>query len=137
MTKNTGPGNCQRLFLLFAFLIVINPSQKIFSQSYNIDFDRVGIEQGLSQSSVQAIVQDSLGFLWFATQDGLNQYDGYNFKIFKHETNDSLSISDDWISALCIDQAGNLWIGTAGGGLNKYDKNKGLFRQYRHRAKPH
>jgi ligand-binding sensor domain-containing protein/signal transduction histidine kinase len=132
MKKNTGSGKCQRLFLLFAFLIVINPSQKIFSQSYNIDFDRIGIEQGLSQSSVQAIVQDSLGFLWFATQDGLNQYDGYNFKIFKHETNDSSSISDDWISALCFDQAGDLWIGTAGGGLNKYDRKKGIFRQYRH-----
>ncbi len=62
-------------------------------------FDRIGIEQGLSQSSVNVIFQDSRGFLWYGTQDGLNRYDGYTFKVYKPDPDASYSLSDRWITA--------------------------------------
>ncbi len=93
-------------------------------------FDTLGIEQGLSQSSVRVIFQDSRGFLWFGTEDGLNRYDGYNFKVFKRDPGNVKSISDGWINAITEDQQGYLWIGTRLGGLNRYDPLNGQFTQF-------
>ncbi|MFN8401951.1 MAG: two-component regulator propeller domain-containing protein [Anaerolineales bacterium] len=73
-------------------------------------FDMIGIEEGLSQSSVHTIFQDSRGFLWFGTEDGLNRYDGYTFKVYKHDPYNEASISDGWINAIAEDQNGYLWI---------------------------
>jgi len=95
-------------------------------------FDNLSIEQGLSQSSVRVIFQDSRGFLWFGTEDGLNRYDGYNFKVYKHEPSNPNSISDGWITAITEDLDGYLWIGTRLGGLNRYDPFSGDFTQYQH-----
>jgi ligand-binding sensor domain-containing protein len=82
------------------------------------------------QSSVTCILQDRKGFLWFGTYDGLNKYDGYGFTIYKHEALDSNSLSYNGISSLCEDRAGNLWIGTAGGGLNKLDRAQEQFTRF-------
>lgn len=78
----------------------------------------VGLEQGLSQSSVSAIVQDDSGFVWMATQDGLNRFDGYGFSVVKKEPFDSASLTANRISALLTDQNGLIWVGTAFSGLN-------------------
>ena len=75
-------------------------------------FDRINIEQGLSQSSVKVIFQDRRGFLWFGTEDGLNRYDGYNFKIYKPDPDAINSLSDRWITSIVEAQDGYLWIGT-------------------------
>ncbi len=96
-------------------------------------FDAIGIEQGLSQSSVRVVFQDSRGFLWFGTEDGLNRYDGYNFKVFKRDPDNANSISDGWINAITEDQDGYLWIGTRLGGLNRYDPVSRRFTHYQHR----
>jgi ligand-binding sensor domain-containing protein/signal transduction histidine kinase len=95
-------------------------------------FDNLGIEDGLSQSTVRVIFQDSLGFLWFGTEDGLNRYDGYSFKVFKPEPNNPYSISSGWITAIIEDQNGRLWIGTHLAGLNQYDPFTRRFTQYNH-----
>lgn len=95
-------------------------------------FDHISIEQGLSQSSVRVIFQDSRGFLWFGTEDGLNRYDGYTFKSYKPEPSNPTSISNGWINAIVEDQDGYLWVGTSLGGLNRYDPFKGEFTQYQH-----
>jgi len=95
-------------------------------------FDNLSIEQGLSQSSVRVIFQDSRGFLWFGTEDGLNRYDGYHFKVYKSEPSNPNSISDGWITAITEDMDGYLWIGTRLGGLNRYDPFSGKFTQYLH-----
>ena len=95
-------------------------------------FGQISIEQGLSQSSVQVIFQDSRGFLWFGTQDGLNRYDGYEFKTYKSEPSNPNSISSGWITAIVEDQDGYLWVGTGLGGLNRYDPFSGQFTPYRH-----
>jgi ligand-binding sensor domain-containing protein/signal transduction histidine kinase len=93
-------------------------------------FERLGLEEGLSQSVVICILQDSLGFMWFGTQDGLNRYDGYNFTVFSSNPYNSNSLSDRWISVIYEDQKGGLWIGTRQGGLNLYDRTTGTFTDY-------
>ena len=95
-------------------------------------FDRISIEQGLSQSSVQVIFQDSRGFLWFGTQDGLNRYDGYTFKIYKPDPDNASSLSDRWITSIIEDKEGYLWIGTRQGGLNRYDPRTEKFLRFLH-----
>ncbi|HKJ37399.1 MAG TPA: two-component regulator propeller domain-containing protein [Anaerolineales bacterium] len=95
-------------------------------------FDHVGIEQGLSQSSVRVILQDNIGFMWFGTEDGLNRYDGYTFKTFKPDPDNPNSLSDRFINSIVEDSDGFIWIGTRQGGLNRYDPRTEKFSQYRH-----
>jgi ligand-binding sensor domain-containing protein/signal transduction histidine kinase len=105
---------------------------RIIAQPTNIKFDQIGLEQGLSQSTVNAIVQDAKGFMWFGTQDGLNRYDGYSIKVFKHDPEDSNSISDNRISCLLSDSKGDLWIGTKSSGVDRYNLKEGKFYHYLH-----
>lgn len=98
----------------------------------NIRFDQISLEEGLSQSVVNAILQDHKGFLWVGTDDGLNRYDGYNFKVYKPDTNDPASLSDRSITVIVEDEQGYLWIGTRQGGLNRYDPVTGKFSHYLH-----
>ena len=93
----------------------------LFSQEVKIVFDHLNIRNGLSDGRIDCILQDSYGFLWFGTQDGLNRYDGYNFTVFDHDIYDSTSISSNWIRCLYEDKSHNLWIGTEGGGLNRFN----------------
>ena len=95
-------------------------------------FDHISIEDGLSQSSVQVIFQDSRGFLWFGTEDGLNRYDGYSFKIYKPGPHAPHSLSDRWITSIVEDREGYLWIGTRQGGLNRYDPRTEDFLHFLH-----
>lgn len=95
-------------------------------------FDRISIEQGLSQSSVHVILQDSRGFMWFGTEDGLNRYDGYTFKTFKPDPDVPNSLSDRWINSIVEDRAGYLWIATRQGGLNRYDPRTEEFTRFVH-----
>lgn len=97
----------------------------------NASFSHLGIEQGLSQSLVFDIHQSKEGYLWFATQDGLNRYDGYTLTIFRNRLADSTSLSHNDVHDINEDIDGNLWIATAGGGLNKYDIISGEFKSYR------
>jgi ligand-binding sensor domain-containing protein/signal transduction histidine kinase len=97
-----------------------------------LHFDSISLEDGLSQSVVNVILQDRRGFLWFGTQDGLNRYDGYNFKVYKPDPEDPKSLSDGWVASLFEDKDGFIWIGTYQGGLNKYDPSTDTFTQFRH-----
>lgn len=121
----------KKLYLLLLVLLAI----RVAAQPVSIKFDRIGLEQGLSQSTVNAIAQDSQGFMWFGTQDGLNRYDGYSIKIFKHDAEDSNSISDNNIWSLLCDKKGNLWIGTQSGGLNSYRYSTNRFNYFLHNDK--
>src|SRR5512145_2514420 len=95
-------------------------------------FDHLNIEQGLSQSSVNVIFQDSRGFMWLGTEDGLNRYDGYTFKTYKPDPDVPESLSDRWITAIVEDAEGYLWIGTRQGGLNRFDPRTETFIHYIH-----
>jgi len=99
--------------------------------SQNIRFKKLSIEQGLSQSVVNCILQDSRDFLWFGTQDGLNMYNGKNFVYFKHDFLDSTSISSSSIKCMFESRQGSLWIGTENG-LNVYNPLTGKIKSYKH-----
>ncbi|MGD8487729.1 MAG: two-component regulator propeller domain-containing protein [Anaerolineae bacterium] len=96
----------------------------------NLKFDRISVEQGLSHSTVNCILQDSYGFIWFGTESGLNKYDGYSFTIYKHNPDDPRSLSHNTVWSLFEDAAGVLWVGTYGGGLNRFDRDTGQFTHY-------
>ena len=108
------------------FLVAVN------AQEGNIRFDHLSNEQGLSQSSVNCILQDRKGFMWFGTQDGLNKYDGYYFTAYTFEKLDSTSLSDNWINSLYQDSSGIIWVGTLRGGLDGYDSKKDIFTRYKY-----
>ncbi|UCG25018.1 MAG: GAF domain-containing protein [Chloroflexota bacterium] len=97
----------------------------------NARFDHLSLEQGLSQSTVTAMLQDSQGFMWFGTRDGLNRYDGYSFKVLKHDSADPASLADNAIASIFEDRSGTLWIGTEGGGLERFDRDAESFTHYR------
>lgn len=103
----------------------------VTAQNEQFSFEHISIEQGLSQSSVTSICQDSRGFMWFGTYDGLNRYDGITFKVFKFQPDDSTSISHNGIISIFEDHKGNLWVGTYGGGLNLYNREKESFRRFK------
>ncbi|MEP6952393.1 MAG: two-component regulator propeller domain-containing protein [Ginsengibacter sp.] len=106
-----------------------------FSQSNRIQFDHIGTADGLSQSNVISIMQDSRGFMWFGTWQGLNKYDGYTIKVYKNDPLDKNSISNNYIRNIAEDKNGDLWIATGGGGLCRYDRNKENFTKYIHDPK--
>jgi ligand-binding sensor domain-containing protein len=97
-----------------------------------LKFEKISLAQGLSQSTVQCILQDSKGFLWFGTADGLNQYDGNKFTVYLPVPGGPGSLSYKDVRAICEDRAGMLWVGTHGGGLNRFDPGTG-----NHPANPH
>jgi len=94
-----------------------------------IKFNHLSNEDGLSSSSIQAIIQDKEGFIWFGTEDGLNRYDGYQFRVYKNNYQDSHSLSDNFINGLFIDGQDRLWISSSNG-LNLYDPLKDNFLTY-------
>ncbi len=99
-------------------------------QDNDVRFERISLEQGLSQSVVLCILQDSQGFMWFGTQDGLNRYDGYDFVVYKHDPEDPHSLSDGFVRAIYEDRSGALWIGTNTGGLDRLDRETEQFTHY-------
>ena len=87
-------------------------------------YERLSTASGLSQSTIYKIIQDRNGFLWFATADGLNRYDGHSFVIYRHDPGDSNTLSGSDVSTIAEDDEGNLWVGTRSSGLNKIDLKK-------------
>jgi signal transduction histidine kinase/ligand-binding sensor domain-containing protein/DNA-binding response OmpR family regulator len=102
------------------------------SQAVSPKFERLGITDGLSQSNVTCIFQDSRGFMWFGTRDGLNKYDGYNVKIYRKDDRNNNTLSANYVKDIIEDSTGNLWIATSGGGLNMFDREKEIFIRYQH-----
>ncbi len=100
-------------------------------QSQSVRFNHLSTEDGLSNNIVYEIIQDRLGFLWFATDDGLNRFDGYDFKIYHHDPLRKNSISDNSIWSIIEDHKGNIWIGTKSGWLNCYNSVEEKFREWR------
>lgn len=109
--------------LLLAVIFLI--SSTILPQDYIIK--QIRIEDGLSQSTIFASLQDSKGYMWFATRSGLNRYDGYKFNLYFNDPKDSTSLSDDGTSSLYEDKNGNLWIGTVYGNINRFDRRTETF----------
>lgn len=117
---------------LLLTLFFITPSYaQVNAPGDNIEFDRISVDEGLSQVTVVAILQDRKGFMWFGTMEGLNRYDGYDFTVYKFDATDPHSLGGNAIEVLYEDAAGMLWIGTDGGGLNRFDPATERFTRYR------
>ena len=80
-----------------------------------IRFDRLSLEQGLSQSSVMDILQDARGYVWLATEEGLDRFDGLSFKVYRHDPGEPLSLPSNFVWDVEEDPSGDLWIATTGG----------------------
>jgi len=115
---------------LYIFLISLIVTSGLYARdSYH--FSYLSLKDGLSQITVVCILQDSKGYMWFGTRNGLNRFDGYNFDVFVSDINDESSISDNHILCITEDKDGNIWIGT-NNGLNKLDIKTNKFRRYMH-----
>ena len=99
------------------------------SHAEHFRFSHITIENGLSQSSVYCMMQDSKGFLWFGTRDGLNRYDGYEFKVFRTDPENENSLSNNWIWDIFEDKERNIWVATWYG-LTKYDPQNNSFTRF-------
>ncbi len=115
-----------RTFLCFIWLLI---SASLHGQVGN-RFERLSTASGLSQSSVYKIIQDKKGFLWFATADGLNRYDGHNFKIYRNDPSDPTTLSGSDIFSIVEDDEGNIWVGTRSSGLNHLDLQTGKITRF-------
>jgi PAS domain S-box-containing protein len=117
-------------FILAGISIYIFPCL-MYAQPQGIQFKHLSSENGLSQNTVLCISQDSSGFMWFGTYDGLNRYDGYEFKVYKSETGNPYSLSSNSVQSIFVDHCGVLWIGTDDG-LNEFDQEKDRFIHYKY-----
>jgi len=101
------------------------------SAQQKILFHHLTVKDGLSQGGVNCILQDSQGFMWFGTQDGLNRYDGYQFTIYKHDPADAKTLNGSWVLSIAEDSRGTLWVRTQDRPtmLNRLDRLTGTFTQ--------
>jgi DNA-binding NtrC family response regulator/ligand-binding sensor domain-containing protein len=114
--------------IIFSLLLVVNA----FSQSEDIRFEHLTVSDGLPHNHIKHIIQDHLGFLWFTTQNGLVKYDGYNFKTYLPEPDDTNSITTRNPIMLIEDHLGDLWISSWEEGLIKFDRETETFKSYTH-----
>lgn len=96
----------------------------------SVRFDRIGNREGLTKRAIYGITQDSKGFMWFATAQGLYRFDGYEFSVFTHVPDDPTSISDNCVTCLCNDGEGNIWIGTESGSIDSLHTESGRLSHY-------
>ena len=89
-----------------------------------VRFRNYGVDDGLSHNRVRAFAQDGQEYLWIATRDGLNRFDGARFRVYRHDRDDPHSLPDNVVMTLATTRDGTLWIGTAGGGLARYDAGR-------------
>jgi signal transduction histidine kinase/ligand-binding sensor domain-containing protein/AraC-like DNA-binding protein/CheY-like chemotaxis protein len=99
------------------------------AQSHSLNFKNFSSKDGLSSNIVNAILKDRFGYMWFATDDGLNRFDGTSFTVYNYNAADTFSICANHVLALCEDPSGNLWVGT-NKGLSLYDRQRDVFHNY-------
>jgi len=95
-----------------------------------IRFYRLAMEEGLSHTTVWAVLQDKQGFMWFGTEDGLNRYDGAGVTLYTRNASDPNSLPYNAVSSLAEDGAGDVWVGTDGGGVARWVRSKDSFVRY-------
>ena len=95
-------------------------------------FEHLTMRDGLSQSTVMSILQDSQGFLWLATESGLDRYDGYSIREYRRERGNENALASDYVWKVAEDARGDLWLATIGGGVARWDRRNDQFQQFRH-----
>ena len=101
-------------------------------------FEHLTMRDGLSQSTVNSILQDSQGYLWLATESGLDRYDGDSIREYRRERGNEHALASDYVWSIAEDAHGDLWLATDGGGVARWDRRTEQFQPFRHDAqKPH
>ncbi len=118
-------------FIYILFFLSVLPFADKYTQQSPISFQNFTTRNGLSANKINDVIQDKLGFMWFATEDGLNRFDGYEFKIYRNIPGDSLSLSSNNIWSLFEDDNGDIWIGTKTGELNRYNYQADNFSRWK------
>src|ERR1700744_2164717 len=113
-------------------LLLLLSATFAYPQTEHLSFEHLGTAQGLSQSNVLCTLQDSRGFMWFGKREDLNKYNGYSFTVYKNEVGDDNSLAGNMVNDIVEDAKGFLWIGTWGGGLDRYDRKTDEFVHFRH-----
>ncbi len=114
-------------FLFFQFFIELASYCQF--EAPLLKFDYITTEKGLSDDFCECILQDKYGYIWIGTYDGLNKYDGYNFKVYKSIPDDTSTLGSSFIWKIFEDSRGNLWIGTNMGGIALYNYEQDNFRR--------
>ena len=122
------------LYLLIALSLNFT-SAVLLAQKRQLQFKHITMKDGLSNSNQNCILQDRDGYIWIGTSDGLNKYDGYNIKVYKHDQNDANSIANNVINLLFLDQKKRLWIGT-NNGVSLYDEEHDRFQNFKYGKTP-
>ncbi|WP_071120923.1 ligand-binding sensor domain-containing protein [Romboutsia timonensis] len=117
------------IYMLLLIILLITTNIVYVSAYNNINFKNITSEDGLSQGTVETIIQDDQGYIWLGTNDGLCRYNGYEFKIYKHDEELENSITNNYIVDINQDNLGNIWVGTANG-LSKIDTKTDLITNY-------
>ena len=131
--------NVFRAFVACAALTAIGAAQAAapVPAARPIYFEHLTMRDGLSQSTVMSVLQDSQGYLWLATESGLDRYDGYSIRAYRRERGNERGLASDFIWTIAEDAHGDLWLATVGGGVARWDRRTDTFQQFRHDpAKP-
>ncbi len=95
-------------------------------------FEHLTMRDGLSQSTVEGILQDSQGYLWLATESGLDRYDGRSFRVYRRERGNNHALASDYIWTIAEDSRSDLWLATVGGGVARWERRTDQFQLFRH-----
>ncbi|MEM1246972.1 MAG: two-component regulator propeller domain-containing protein [Acidobacteriota bacterium] len=106
--------------ILLAALLAFLVAPLVAQRHEHARFSRLGLEDGLSQAHVSSFLQDNRGFIWLATEDGLNRYDGRSVVVYKHDSQDPSSLENSWVGALLESSDGSILVGTNGGGVDRW-----------------
>ena len=117
-----------KVIISLLFLLVVHNNS--YAQKSNFNINSLTTEDGLSNNHVTAVLEDSKGFIWIATYDGLNRWNGYEFEIFKKEPSNTRSLPGNFVISLAEDKSQNIWIGTNNDGLVKYNASEEIFYRY-------
>jgi signal transduction histidine kinase/ligand-binding sensor domain-containing protein/DNA-binding response OmpR family regulator len=128
-TKKLFQANWSLTFLIAILCCFFTNLSYTFAQREKLIFEQLSVEQGLSFNGVTDIIKDKKGFMWFATANGLNRFDGYNFKVFKPDPNDTKSLPSPFVNNLYLDSNGLIWMNVVGN-LCRYNETDGTFYRY-------
>lgn len=118
--------------IISVFVALLFVNRPFIKAQTDIEFTRITVEDGLAHNTVRCVMQDSKGLLWIATEDGINVYDGYTFKVFRHSPSDSTSLINNRIWYIKEDIEQTIWVVSFDGGLNQFDRKTQTFRRYTH-----
>ena len=132
MIETATPKSKPKASLALILALLLTASFALASEKTSMRFDRLTMDDGLSQSSVAAITQDEAGFMWFATESGLDRFDGFNFRHYHHESGNDRSLANNFARDIARAADGSLWVATDGGGVSRWLPETDDFVTYRH-----